>query len=302
MNKVAVIGSANTDMVVKTARFPNPGETVLGGQFFMFPGGKGANQAVAAARVGADVQFFCALGDDTFGDQAVFGYQQEGIRTNAIYRVPETASGIALITVNENGENEIVVAPGANSKLNESYLSQHLNLLKQASLVLAQLEIPIATISFLASYCQSRNIPLILNPAPAQPLHVEILNGLYAITPNQSEAELLTGIKIEDLLTAEASAKILRELGVKNVVITLGKAGALYVGEEGSFHEEAPIVQAVDTTAAGDVFNGVLATTLASGLGWKKSIQRANSAAALSVTRMGAQSSAPFLKELPSNF
>lgn len=298
MNRVAVIGSSNTDMVVKTTRFPAPGETVLGGEFFVFPGGKGANQAVAAARVGADVRFFCALGDDPFGQQAQQGYASEGIRTDAIMKVTGVATGVALITVNEAGENEIVVAPGANAQLTAEYLSQQAHRLQEADIALAQLEIPMPAIGFLAGFCRDRGIRLILNPAPAQPLAPDVLQGLFALTPNQSETEMLTGIRPDNPETAEAAARVLGDKGVQHVVITLGAKGVFYQGNEGKFQLTPPRVTAVDTTAAGDVFNGVLAAGLARGNSWKESLGLANRAAALSVTRMGAQASAPYLQEL----
>ncbi len=298
MNRVAVIGSSNTDMVVKTSRFPAPGETVLGGEFFMFPGGKGANQAVAAARMGAEVRFFCVLGDDPFGQQALSGYAQEGIRTDAIRTEAGIASGIALITVNQAGENEIVVAPGANAKLSPEYLTEQAGRLEKADIALAQLEIPMPAVRHLARFCRDKGIPLILNPAPAQDLPSDVLQGLFGITPNQSETERLTGIRPQGPDTAEEAAESLRGRGVEHVAITLGAGGVYYLGPEGRFRLEPPRVEAVDTTAAGDVFNGVLAAGLAGGLSWRESLGRANRAAALSVTRMGAQGSAPFLKEI----
>lgn len=300
MNRVAVIGSSNTDMVIKTTHFPAPGETVLGGEFFVFPGGKGANQAVAAARMGADVRFFCVLGDDSFGQQAQEGYIREGIRTDAIARESGTATGVALITVNRAGENEIVVAPGANAKLTAEYLSQQAHRLQEADIALAQLEIPMPAIGFLAGFCRDRGIPLILNPAPAQTLTPDVLQGLFALSPNQSETEKLTGIRPDSPETAEAAARALRNLGVEHVAITLGAKGVFYLGGEGKFQLIPPRVTAIDTTAAGDVFNGVLAAGLAGGNSWKKSLELANRAAALSVTRMGAQASAPFLHEIES--
>jgi ribokinase len=297
-NRVAVVGSSNTDMVVKTSRFPNPGETLIGGEFFVFPGGKGANQAVAAARMGAEVRLICAVGTDSFGEQAIAGYEKEGIVTDAIEKVNGFASGIALITVNAQGENEIVVAPGANDRLLPTHLNENLTVLQESDIILAQLEIPLETIGFLAAFSQSENIPFILNPAPAKDLETLILNNLFAITPNQTEAELLTGIKIDSISAARQSAKTLKSRGVKNVVITLGKEGVYYLGEEGDFHLPASKVKAIDSTAAGDVFNGVLAAGLAKGLSWKESIKRSNKAAALSVTRMGAQNSAPYEFEI----
>lgn len=298
MKKVAVIGSSNTDMVVKTSRFPAPGETVLGGEFFVFPGGKGANQAVAAARMGADVRFFCVLGDDSFGQQAREGYTREGIRTDAILIEPATATGVALITVNEAGENEIVVAPGANARLTAEYLAQQAERLQEANIALAQLEVPIAAIAFLARFCREKGIPLLLNPAPAQPLDPGLLQGLFGISPNQSETERLTGIRPDNPSTAAKAAGVLRDQGVEHVAITLGADGVFYLGPEGKFQLTPPRVKAVDTTAAGDVFNGVLASGLAAGKSWKESLTLANRAAAFSVTRMGAQASAPYLKEL----
>lgn len=297
-NRVAVVGSSNTDMVVKTSRFPNPGETLIGGEFFVFPGGKGANQAVAAARMGAEVRLICAVGSDSFGEQAIASYEKEGIVTDAIEKVNGFASGIALITVNAQGENEIVVAPGANDRLLPSHLNKNLTVLQKSDIILAQLEIPLETIGFLAAFSQSENIPFILNPAPAKDLETLILNNLFAITPNQTEAELLTGIKIDSISTARQSAKTLKSRGVKNIVITLGKEGVYYLGAEGDFHLPASKVKAIDSTAAGDVFNGVLAAGLAKGLSWKESIERSNKAAALSVTRMGAQNSAPYEFEI----
>ena len=298
MNSVLVIGSSNTDMVVKTSRFPNPGETILGGDFFVFPGGKGANQAVAAARIGAKVRFICAIGDDNFGKQAIAGYAAEGIATDAIISVPDKASGIALITVNEKGENEIVVAPGANEVLSPDQISPNTKLLLEADIILTQLEIPLETIHFLGDFCKSHNKQLILNPAPAQTLDDTLLNELFAISPNQTEAHLLTGVRVNSKQSAKIAAQVLLERGVKNVIITLGADGVFYLGEFGELHSKPPKVEAVDTTAAGDVFNGVLAACLAKGLNWKESLELSNHAAAISVTRMGAQSSAPYLSDL----
>lgn len=301
MNSVLVIGSSNTDMVVKTSRFPSPGETVLGGDFFVFPGGKGANQAVAAARMGAMVRFICATGDDNFGKQAIAGYEAEGIITDSIISFPEMASGIALITVNQMGENEIVVAPGANASLGPSQISKKMNHLLKADIVLTQLEIPIETISFTIDFCKKNNKPLILNPAPAQKIDDNLLQGLFAITPNQIETQLLTDVHVDSPESAKKAANVLLKKGVKNVIITLGENGVYYLGESGEIHLMPPKVDAVDTTAAGDVFNGVLAAGLAKGLNWKKSLDQSNIAASISVTRMGAQSSAPFLKEIKPN-
>ena len=298
MNKLLVIGSSNTDMVVKTERFPGPGETVLGGDFFMFPGGKGANQAVAAARMGIEVEFICGLGDDLFGKKALEGYKAENLSTDHIQIHPGIASGIALITVNGEGENEIVVAPGANAHLSPRYLKKHSSLLAKAGLLLTQLEIPLSAVEFISAFCREYNLRLILNPAPAQPLSDAVLDGLFLISPNQTEAEILSGIRVENSDQAHRAAMALISRGVRNVIITMGADGAHYAGEEGTFLMAPPKVEVVDTTAAGDVFNGVLAAQLSGGASWKEGIDTANRAAALAVTRLGAQASAPYLHEL----
>ena len=298
MSRVVVVGSSNTDLVVKTERFPVPGETVLGGEFFMFPGGKGANQAVTAARMDSKTSFICAVGDDLFGRKALESYEQEGLDTGAVHQVSGVASGIALITVNAEGENEIVVASGANSHLSADFLRSQEDRLLEADIILTQLEIPMPAITYLAGFCRAENRLLILNPAPARDLPSELLDGLFAITPNQSEAELLTGIAVTDRASAQKAAEALLARGVRNAVITMGSKGAYYCGSDGTYTVSARKVTAVDTTAAGDVFNGVLASALASGLDWSGSLKRASSAAALSVTRMGAQGSAPYSHEI----
>ncbi len=302
MSNLVVVGSSNTDMVIKTPRFPAPGETILGGNFFMFPGGKGGNQAVAAARIGGNVTFLCALGDDVFGENALKGYQQEGIHTQGIVTLPDTPSGVALITVNAEGENEIVVASGANDLLSVNHLEASADLLEEASMILTQLEIPMEVIEYLASFCRSQDIPLIINPAPARRLGKEIMDGLFLITPNETETRILTGLDVVDEISAAEAASALLDMGVTNILITMGKRGAFFMNREEKFTTTPPKVTAVDTTAAGDVFNGVLAVCLAERKSWKESIDMASKAAALSVTRMGAQASAPHKDEIIKAF
>lgn len=297
MKRLFVIGSSNTDMVVKTQRFPEPGETILGGDFFMFPGGKGANQAVASARAGGAVHFICSVGDDVFGKNAINGYTKEGIDVSGVQIIHGKASGVALITVNAEGENEIVVASGTNALLSDEHVHQALKEYKESAMVLTQLETPMETLVRLTEICKNKNWTLILNPAPAQELPPEILDGLFLITPNETEAKLLTGITVEDESSAAAAATSLIQRGVKNIVITMGSKGAFFKNADESFLISAQKVKAVDTTAAGDVFNGVLAVGLAEGLSWKDSILNATKAAAISVTKMGAQDSAPFKEE-----
>lgn len=293
-----VIGSSNTDMVVKTSRFPMPGETIIGGDFFTFPGGKGANQAVAAARLGARTTFICRTGDDLFGRQALEGFRNEGIDTGYCSVDPEAASGVALITINAEGQNEIVVAPGANNRL----IPEHLDAAKTAftnnEYVLFQLEIPMVTVSHGIQMCWDLGIKAILNPAPAAPLEKNLYPKLYLITPNEKEAEMLTGITIDDLPSAEKAADRFLAWGTKQVIITLGAGGAYFKDDQQAFHIPAPVIKAVDTTAAGDIFNGALAVALSQGQSWKEAVGFAVKAASLSVSRLGAQASAPYLYEM----
>ncbi len=299
MSKLVVVGSSNTDMVVKAQHFPSPGETVMGGEFFMFPGGKGANQAVAAARVGAKVSFLCCVGDDLFGTQAIEGFQAEGIDTSFIRVLPGQTSGVALIIVNQEGENEIVVAPGTNNALRPEALEQETALLSGADIILTQLETPKESIEFLARHCATHGIPLILNPAPARELPDPVFHDLFMITPNQSETLLFTGIDVVDTASAAAACDVLQSKGVREIVITMGKLGAYYSGSQGDLWVEAHRVQAVDTTAAGDVFNGILAACLSKGTSIKEALDYAARGAAIAVTRMGAQTSAPYKHEIP---
>jgi ribokinase len=298
MAKIAVIGSSNTDMVVKAPRFPQPGETLLGGDFFMFPGGKGANQAVAAARLGANVSFLCAVGDDLFGRNALEHYKNEGIHPEGICILQEVPSGVALITINQAGENEIVVASGANGQLTEAHLQKNSALLHEAELLLTQLETPPECLRFLTEFSRRSGKRLILNPAPACVLPDDILSGLYLITPNQSEARLLTGVDVRNEESAREACNRFLEMGVRNVIITMGKKGAYFMNSENHYLAEAPEVTAQDTTAAGDIFNGALAVKLADHAPWPEALEYAGKAAALSVTRMGAQASAPYRHEI----
>lgn len=299
MAAVLVIGSANTDMVIRSSRFPAPGETLLGGTFFMFPGGKGANQAVAAARLGADVRLICKLGDDLFGRQALEGFRSDGIRTEYCTADPSAASGVAVILVDSSGENQIVVAPGANMRLLPADLDHAEEAFRQASVVLLQLEIPLETAAHAIRLGQLHRKRVILNPAPAQELPPQVYQDLFLITPNETEAAFLTGIPVTGPETAAQAAARLLSRGVQQVLITLGAKGAWFQDAAGGYLTEPPPVQAVDTTAAGDVFNGALAVALAEGQPWPAALRFAHQAAALSVTRMGAQASAPFRRELP---
>lgn len=296
--KICVIGSSNTDMVVKSEKLPAAGETILGGTFLMNAGGKGANQAVAAAKLGANVTFVSKVGDDIFGKQAIQGFQKEGINTNFVFTDAENPSGVALILVDAKGENSIAVASGANGNLQIAEAEKSIEQISANDIVLLQLEIPIPTVEFAIKKCSENGAKVILNPAPAQKLNENIFKFLEIITPNETEAELLTGIKVTDLESAKHAAEVLHQKGVKNIIITLGSRGAYLYNTNTNLLISAPQVQAVDTTAAGDVFNGALAVALSEGNEMEQAINFACKAAAISVTRMGAQASAPLRSEI----
>ncbi len=219
--KVLIIGSSNTDMVVKTKEFPKPGETVLGGTFLMNPGGKGANQAVAAARLGADVRFVTKIGKDIFGKQAVEGFKKEGLDINNLIETSEFASGVALITVSESGENEIVVASGANMDLKPDDLPD--SVFEDVSYVLVQLEIPLETVRYIVKKCDELHIKVILNPAPAVKLDDELLKGIYLITPNETETQIITGILPNDADSLKDAALHFRKKELKILLSPLEK-------------------------------------------------------------------------------
>ncbi len=299
---ITVLGSSNTDMVIKTTRLPLPGETILGGHFLMNPGGKGANQAVAAARLNGDVTLVAKTGMDLFGKQAKILFQSEKIQTKFLFSDPLIPSGIALITVDEHGENCIVVAPGANSKLLRTDVDNAIEAILGAEILLMQLEIPLDSVIYATEIAFQAGKKVILNPAPAQQLPAELLRMLYLITPNETEAELLTGIKVTNPESAEEAANILLSKGIKVVVVTLGSKGALLVTHDICELIPSFKVDPVDTTAAGDCFNGALAVALSEGAELKKAILFANKAASISVTRMGAQASAPYRNEIDLTF
>lgn len=295
--RIFVIGSSNTDMVVKAARLPVPGETILGGVFLMNAGGKGANQAVAAARLGGQVTFIAKVGNDIFGTQSLEGFKREGIQTHYVLVDDVNPSGTALIMVNQAGENCIVVAPGANAALRPADL-ECVTEMKEAAIILMQLEIPLDTIEAVKRIAVANQQRVIINPAPAQSLSDELMNDLFLITPNESEAGLLTGIEVTDMNTASLAADYFLNKGVKNVIITMGKLGAYFKNGEKAFMVPAPVVSVMDTTAAGDTFSGAITVAVTEGMNWEEAIQFAVKAASISVTRMGAQASVPFRQEM----
>jgi ribokinase len=296
--KIVVVGSSNTDMIVKTPRIPRPGETVVGGDFFLTAGGKGANQAVAAARAGGDVVFVARVGSDDFGKQQLAGLARDGINIDYVVKDKEAPSGIALICVAPDGENSIAVAPGANGRLSPDDVKKAAGVIASASLLLMQLETPFETIRTAAEIASDAGVPVILNPAPAQPLDTSIFSYITYFTPNETEAELFTGKAVIKKSDLPGAALALLAKGVKTVLITLGAQGVYIVTPEWEELIPAFGVKAIDATAAGDVFNGALAVALAEKKSLPEAVRFASAAAALSTTKMGAQPSIPFRSEV----
>jgi ribokinase len=290
---ITVIGSSNTDMIIKVPRIPGPKEVVLGGKFSTAPGGKGANQAVAAARAGGKVTFVARVGEDIFGEQALRGFNEDGINTDFVVKDKDAPSGIAEIFVAEGGENCAAVASGANLNLSVYDITAAKEAILASDILLMQLEIPLKTVQYAAKFAYDNGIRVILNPAPGQPLPIDLLKIVTILTPNEAEAEMLTGVKVEDEGSAEDAGRILISKGVNKVIITIGRKGALILDSSGSELVGGFKVHAVDTTAAGDIFNGALAVALAEKKNIWEAVRFANAAAALSVTRLGAQPSAP---------
>jgi ribokinase len=295
--QIVVIGSANTDLVVRVAALPRPGETVLGGEFASVGGGKGANQAVAAARAGGRTTFVAKLGSDAFGDAAVAAFAADGIDTRFVTRAAGP-SGVAFILIDSRGENCIAVASGANDLLAPADIDAAREAIAAADVVLVQLEIPLETVQHAVAVAKAAGRLVILNPAPARPLDAEILRGIDLITPNETEAELLCGVTITDAASAAAAADRLRALGPANAIVTLGPQGCLVADATGRTHVDGHAVTAIDTVAAGDVFNGCLAVALGEGLDLAAAARFANAASAIAVTRAGAQASAPWRHEI----
>ena len=296
--RIVVVGSANTDMVIGGRSLPQPGETVLGGTFWMASGGKGANQAVAAARLGGDVGFVARVGNDLFGERALRDYAAEGIDTTYVETVADVASGVALILVDEHGENLISVAPGANEALSVAAVEAARDWIEGADVLLLQLETPLESVAAAARRATAAGTTVVLDPAPARALADELLRDVDVLTPNESEARRLTGVDVVDFDSACAAGELLRSRGVDSVLVTLGRLGCAVVTDAGNEWVRPPGVEAVDTTAAGDTFNGALARGLESGLELRPSVRLGVRAAALAVTRRGAQPSMPRADEL----
>jgi len=296
--KITVVGSSNMDLVVKSERIPAVGQTILGGDFIMTPGGKGANQAVAAAKLGAQVFFIAKLGEDMFGEQSLQNFKKEGVITKYVTQTSEAPSGVALIMVDEQGNNSIVVAPGANQRLSAQDVKKAEAEISCCGAVVAQLEVPLETIEFAAGLASRAQVAFILDPAPARKLSPQLLKMTDVLTPNETEAQILTGREVTDQDSACIAAENLLQQGAKAVIITMGAKGLLLANH--SMMEFVPSIQvnAIDATAAGDAFTGSLALGIAQGKILPEAALFANYVAALSVTKMGAQASLPTKEEV----
>ncbi len=316
--RIVVVGSSNTDLIVRAPAIPRPGQTVLGSDLITAAGGKGANQAVAAARLGAEVTLIARIGVDDFGDRAWAGLRAEGIDTDFIARDPDAASGVALIVVSEDGENAIAVAAGANARLRPADVERAGDALRAADVVLLQLEIPLDSVAAAARLGRAGGALVILNPAPARSLSAELLRSIDVLTPNETEAATLAAALASEPgavgASPEAAARCLRAAGAGAVLVTMGSAGVLLDAGGGSLRLAARRVEAIDTTGAGDAFNGALAVALARAGGrrtrfddrerevWRDALPDATRfamrVAAISVSRVGAQPSLPMKEEL----
>lgn len=295
---IVVIGSSNTDMVIKVPRLPKTGETILGGKFYTASGGKGANQAVAAARAGGAITFVARVGNDMFGERAITGFQDEGINTDNVVKDNDLPSGVAEIFVDEDGHNLMAVASGANLNLSVYDIINAKQAILNADIILMQLEVPLKTLEYAAKLAYDNGKKVILNPAPAHSLPISFLKTISVLTPNEKEAELLTGIRVEDEDSAEDAGRILLSKGVNKVIVTLGARGAMVLDSSGSELVTGFKINSVDISAAGDIFNGALAVAITENKNIFEAVKFANAAAALSVAKIGAQSSAPRREEI----
>ncbi len=298
---ILVVGSANMDLVVTTPSFPDPGETVFGGGFGMYPGGKGANQAVCAAKLGGRTWFIGKMGKDVFADTLTRGMKHDGVRMEHLLTHAKQPTGTALITVDAKGQNEIVVVSGSNMQLTPADIARKRELFARAKIVLLQLEIPLETVVRAAALGRRHGALVILNPAPARRLPGPLLAMVDYLTPNETELMRLTGARVSSARTAGLAARQLLRSGVRNVIVTLGAQGCVLVNAGGSKRFPARTVRVVDTTAAGDAFNGALAFSLARGKTPEEAIPFANTVAGFAVGKMGAQGSMPTMRELEAS-
>lgn len=296
--KITVIGSSNTEMIFKASRIPVAGEIVLGSSFNMSPGGRGVNQAIAAARAGGTIVFIGHIGNDLYGRQILEVLQQDNINIQYVTKDKSLASGISSVTLDNNGDSSITVTQGANINLTNKDLQNAKHLILSADLVLLQLDIPIETVRYATNLAESAGVKVILNPAPALPVSDELLKSISILTPDASQAEILTGIKITDERSAELAGRILLERGLKRVIITLRSQGAMVIDNGGAEHVPGFEMKRTDTSVMNDVFNGAFAVGLAEGKNFYESVLFANAAATLSASRQGAINSIPYRNEI----
>jgi len=298
MKNVLVVGSLNLDLVCQVKYHPKTGETIFGSDLKQYPGGKGANQAVAAASLGGRVQMLGSVGHDDSGKMLLENLRSSGVEVKDIKVSRDVATGTALISVNEEGDNSIIVIPGANNTADISYIRQNTNVIDSSDIVLLQMEIPMESVNYVVEEAYKRRKIIIVNPAPAQMISDEVLKMIDYLTPNESELELLSGRVCSTDEEVVSAAQVLRSKGVKNLIVTLGDKGALFMNSNETRFINGHKVKAVDTTAAGDCFNGAFAVALSEGKNVEDAIRFANKAASISVTRVGAQSSMPLREEL----
>ena len=297
MKNICVIGSLNMDLVVNVDTMPKPGQTLLGGNFKEVPGGKGANQAVAMARLEGNVSMIGKVGNDGFGKALIEALNSDNVNTNHIYKA-DCATGVAFITVDSNAQNSIVVAPGANFELTKDDIDKNIDCIKNCDIVVIQLETPLETVKYALQVSKDLGKYTILNPAPAVKLDDEIISNVDLLTPNETELEIISGMKIDDEESIKSAAQKMIEKGVKELIVTLGSKGSLYISKDNSFFKPAYKVDAVDTTAAGDSFTGALAVALSNNKSMEEAMDFASKVGALSVMKEGAQSSLPTLKDV----
>jgi ribokinase len=296
--QIAVVGSINMDLVIRTSRMPLPGETIKGYDFHIIPGGKGANQAVAVARQGAKVIMIGRVGDDDFGRAQQRCLRQENIDLSFLTIDPQQATGVAIITLDEAGQNSIILSAGANGTITVQHIESAQEAITRADMLLCQLEIPLASVTRAIEIAYENSVPVLLNPAPAYQLERSLLAKVTYLIPNETEASLLTGVEVKDIDSAKAAARQLQQLGVKTVILTLGENGAVVAHAGEYIHEPAVQVNVVDTTAAGDAFVGSFAVAITEGKSVTAAVRFAKHAAALTVTKLGAQPSIPTRQEV----